>query len=85
MALHAFKNQISTILKSNYNICLYLGSFDEHTSSIGADIYLHYTDEEGPLNLWIGDLHINDVNDGIVYHRHIVLQSILTAGSRQCI
>ncbi|OCK77022.1 HET-domain-containing protein [Lepidopterella palustris CBS 459.81] len=64
MALHAFdENQISTIVRSDYNICLYLGPFHEHISSIGADIYLQYRDDEGPSNLWVGDLHIDDINN----------------------
>lgn len=66
MILHAFdKNRVSAIMRSDHNICLFLGPLDEHKSSVAADIYLQYAEENGQANLWVGDLHI-DISNGTV-------------------
>lgn len=51
----------------NYDIVLYLGRPQNQDSQSGvsgvpsADIYVSYSDGEGVSNIWIGDVHIDEI------------------------
>lgn len=66
--------QLSEARKSedNCDIVLYLG-LPQHSQPDGStvflgDIYAHYSEEGGLANIWVGDLHIDEVKSGKASH-----------------
>ncbi|PGH06885.1 hypothetical protein GX51_02130 [Blastomyces parvus] len=57
----------------NYDIVLYLGPPQNYDSQSGvsgvpsADIYVSYSDGDGVSNIWVGDVHIDEVREGGSY------------------
>jgi len=58
--------QLSEIKGTNYDIILYLGPSQDPQSGassiLSADIYASYSEGDGISNIWVGDLHITDIN-----------------------
>ncbi|KAK2755529.1 hypothetical protein FQN54_006469 [Arachnomyces sp. PD_36] len=61
--------RISKAKKAGYVIVLYLGLPRESRSGgsdvPSADIYLSYSEEDGGSNIWIGDLHMDDIKRSV--------------------
>ncbi|KAL4755573.1 HET domain-containing protein [Aspergillus foveolatus] len=53
---------------ARHGVLLYLGVPHASKPSIpAADIYVNYGDENGVVNIWVGDLYIDDLENGIAH------------------
>ncbi|CAO2650841.1 Nn.00g091380.m01.CDS01 [Neocucurbitaria sp. VM-36] len=62
--------QLARLQGMHHDILLYLGSAQHlespRSNAASADLYLNYSDGDGVLNTWIGDLRIDDVQDPVL-------------------
>lgn len=67
--------QLSEIKGTNYDVILYLGPSQDPQSGassiLSADIYASYSEGNGMSNIWVGDLHITDINKSKARHLNL--------------